>query len=92
MHVRTNDVAHYEGMEIINKLLKLKSFIAEQLLTIHVVISPTIARTDLKYLAVKKADIQSHPRKLQIDMIENGNLNGNHRNSRGLHLNGKGVL
>ena len=31
LHVRTNDVAHYEGMEIISKLLKLKSFIAEQL-------------------------------------------------------------
>ena len=25
-------------------------------------------------------------------MIENGNINSNHLNSRGLHLNGKGVL
>ena len=29
LHVGTNDVTHYEGMEIVDKLLELKSFIAE---------------------------------------------------------------
>ena len=41
---------------------------------------------------MKIGDIQSHLRKLQIDMIENGNINSNHLNSRRLHLNGKGIL
>ena len=41
---------------------------------------------------MKIGDIQSHLRKLQIDMIENGNMNSNHLNSRELHLNGKGIL
>ena len=41
---------------------------------------------------MKIGDIQSHLCQLQIDMFENGNINGNHLNSRGLHLKGKGVL
>ena len=92
LHVGRNDVAHYEGTEIVDKLLELKSFIAEQLPTTHIVISHPITRTDSKHLAMKIGDIQSHLRKLQIDMIENGNINSNHLNSRGLHLNGKGIL
>ena len=92
MHVGTNDVAHYEGTEIVDKLLELKSFIVEQLPKTHIVISHPMTRTDPKHLAMKIGDIQSHLRKLQIDMIENGNININHLNSRRLHLNGKGIL
>ena len=101
-HVETNYVAHYEGKEIVGKLLELKSFTVEQLptthiaishpITRHVVISHPITRTDSKHHAMKIGDIQSHLRKLKIDIIENGNINSNHLNSRGLHLNGKGVL
>ena len=29
---------------------------------------------------------------MEIDVIENGDINNNHLNSRGLYLNGKGVL
>ena len=74
-HVEENDVAHYEGTEIVDKLLELKSFIVEQLPTTHIVISHPIMRTDSKNLATKIG--QSHLRKLQIDMIENGNINSN---------------
>ena len=87
--VETNDVAHYEGMEIVDKLLELKSFTAEQLPTPHIVISHPITRTDSKHLVMKVGDIQSHFRKLQIAMIENANINGSHLNSRGLYLNRK---
>ena len=69
--------------------MKLKSFLAEQLPATHVVISHSIMRTDSKHLAMKIGDIQAHLRKLQIDVIENGNTNNNHLNSRGLHLNGE---
>ena len=76
------DVAHYEGTEIVDKLLELKSFMAEQLPTTHKVIYHAIRRADSKHLAMK-----SHVRKLQISMIENGNINSNHFHSRGIHLN-----
>ena len=92
LHVGTNDVSHYEVTEIVDKLLKLKSFFAEQLPITHIVISHPITRIDSKHLAMKIGDIQSHLRKLQIDMIENGNINSNHLNSRGLHLNRKVIL
>ena len=85
-------ILHVGTTEIVGKLLEFKSFIVEQLPTTHVVISHPITRTDTKHLAMKIGDIQSHVRKLQIDMIENGNINSNHLNSRGLHLNGKGIL
>ena len=65
-------VALYERTEIADKLLELKSSMVEQLPTTHVVISHQIMRTDSKHLAMKIGDIQSHPRKLLIDMIENG--------------------
>ena len=64
LHVGRNDVAHYEGTEIVDKLLELKSFISEQLPTTHIVISQPITRTDSRHLAMKIVDIQSNLRKL----------------------------
>ena len=37
LHVGTNDAALYEGREIVDILLELKSFIAEQLPTTHII-------------------------------------------------------
>ena len=92
LHVGTNDISHYKGTEIVDKLLELQSFIVERLPTRHVVISHPIRRTDSKHLTMKIGNIQSHLHKLQIDMMKNRNINSNHLNSRGSHLNGKGIL
>ena len=75
LHVETNDVAHYEGTRIVDKLFELKSFIAERLPATHTVISHPITRTDSKHLAMKIGDIKSHLCQLQIDIIENKNTN-----------------
>ena len=53
-HVGTNDVAHYEGTEVLDKLLELKPFIVEQLPKTHIVISHPITGTDSEHLAMKK--------------------------------------
>ena len=97
LHVRTNDVAHYERTEIVDKLLELKSFIVEklpttQLPTTLIIISHPVTKTNSKHLAMKLGDIQSHLCKLQIDIIESGNISSNHLNCRRLHLKGKGIL
>ena len=55
-------------------------------------IMKTRKSSDSEHLAMKTGDIQSQLRKLQMDMIENGNINSDHLNSRGLHLNGRGIL
>ena len=59
LSVGTNDIAHYEGIEIIDKLLQLNSFIVEQLPTTHVVLSLLTKRTDLRHLAMQTVDIKS---------------------------------
>ena len=59
---------------LISLLIKLILFIADKLLITHVVLSHPITRTKSKQLAMKTEDIQPHLRKLQIDMIENGNI------------------
>ena len=89
LHVETNDVAHYEGTRIVDKLFELKSFIAERLPATHTVISHPITRTDSKHLAMKIGDIKSHLCQLQIDKLK---IKTQTLKSRGLHLNGKGVL
>ena len=81
-----------EQRKLLANCWSLNHLLLEQLPTTHVVISHPITRTDTKHLAMKIGDIQSHVRKLQIDMIENGNIKSNHLYSRGLHLNGKGIL
>ena len=48
LHVGTNDVAHYDGTEIVDKLLELKSFIVEQLPAAHTVISHPMTRIHSK--------------------------------------------
>ena len=58
-----------------------------QTVGVEIIYGRTITSNTLKI-----ADIQSHLRKLQIDMIENGNIKNNHLNSRGLHLNSKDVI
>ena len=53
LHVGKNDVAHYEGTEIVDKLLELKPFIAEQLPATHTIVSHIITRTHSGHLAIK---------------------------------------
>ena len=72
--------------------VQVEIIIAERLPALHIVISHPITRTDSKHLAMKIGDTKSHLCQLQIDIIENENISSNHLKSRGLHLNGKGVL
>ena len=69
-------------MEIVEKVLKLKSFIVEQLPTTHVARSHPNPRTDLKLLARKISNFKQHFCKWQSDMTGNRNVNSNHLNSR----------
>ena len=69
-------------MEIVEKVLKLKSFIVEQLPTTHIARYHPITGTDSKLLARKIADFKQHFCKLQSDMTGNRNINSNHLNSR----------
>ena len=92
LHVGTNDVVKYEGKEIVDKLLQLKSFIQEKLPTTNVILSKPIMRADTKQREKVVTDVDDKLGELNIDIIDNGNLHGNHLNGKILHLNGKGIL
>ena len=92
LHVGTNDVVNYEGKEIVDKLLQLKSFIQEKLPTTNVRLSKPIMRDDTKQREKVVTDVNNKLGELNIDIIDNGNLDRNHLNGKGLHMNGKGIL
>ena len=48
LHAATNDVINYEGQEIVDKLLQLKSFLQEKLPTTNVILSKPMMRVDTK--------------------------------------------
>ena len=92
LHIGANDVLNYEGTEIVDKILQLKSFIQEKLPTANVILSKPVMRVDTKECEKVVTDVNNKLSELNIDIIDNGNLYRNHLTSKGLHLNGKGIL
>ena len=66
LHVGTNDVLNYEGTEIVDKLLQLKSFIQEKLPTTNVIISKPIMRVDTKQCEKVVTDVNNKLSELNI--------------------------
>ena len=83
---------NYEGKEIVDKLLQLKSFIQGKLPTTNVKLSKPIMRVDTKQREKVVTDVNNKLGELNTDIIDNGNLDRNHLNGKGLHLNGKDIL
>ena len=92
LHVDTNDVVNCERKEVVDKLLQLKSFVQEKLPTTNVILSKPIMKVDTKQREKVVTDVNNKLGELNIDVIDNGNLNRNHLNGKGLYLNGKGIL
>ena len=66
LHVGTNDLLNYEGTEIVDKLLQLKSFIQEKLPTTNVIISKPIMRVDTKQCEKVVTDVNNKLSELNI--------------------------
>ena len=74
LHVGPNDVINYEGKEIVDKLLQLKSFIQEKLPTANVMLSKPIMRVDIKQRENVVTDVINKLSELDIDIMDNGKL------------------
>ena len=59
LHAGTNDVANYEGKEIVDKLLQLKSFIQENLPTTNAILSKPIMTVDTKQRGKVVTDVNN---------------------------------
>ena len=73
LHVGKNDVINYEGKEIVDKLLQLKSFIQEKLPRANVILSKSIMRADTKQHDNVVTDFINKLSELNIDTIDNEN-------------------
>ena len=58
----------------------------------NVILSKPTMIVDTKQRQNVVMDINNELSELNIGIIGNGNLDRNHLNSKGLHLNGKGIL
>ena len=74
------------------KIFKISGWVLKPDVILRKKIDKKIRFKISRYSTSSSWDIQSHLQKLQIDMIENGNINSNYFNNRRLHLNGKGIL
>ena len=86
-HVVLHVGENYEGTEIVGKLLQLKSFTQEKLPMTNVILSKSIIRVDTKQRErVVVTDVNNKLSELKIDITDNGNLDRNHLNGKGLRF------
>ena len=84
LHVGTSGPSFCNSSEIVNNILKLKSFISQKLPNVNIILSKPIMRSDT---ATGKATIEEVNKQLNdfdFDMMDNKNLSRAHLNGRRL--------
>ena len=84
LHVGTSGPSFCNSSEIVNNILKLKSFISQKLPNVNIILSKPIMRSDT---AMGKATIEEVNKQLNdfdFDMMDNKNLSRAHLNGRRL--------
>ena len=90
LHVGTNDCPHDTSRAILDKLLKLKTFILKSLPNSKIVISGAINRTDNAKASLTVKHLNQHLRSLELDFLDNNNIGEECLGRKGLHLNEHG--
>ena len=94
LHVGTNNVESCASREILDKLLKLKTFISEkcsQCQTFQIFSTPII-RSDKAKTDLTVRQLTNHLLQLKIDVVDNGNITDRCLGRKGLHLNISGTI
>ena len=92
VNVGTNDASSCNSSEIVNNILKPRSVISQKLANVNVILSKPIMKSETAAGKVTIEEANKQLNDFDFDMIDNGNLSRAHLNSRGLHLNTKGML
>ena len=90
IHIGTNDATHSTSREILDKLLKLKTFIKETLAETEVTFSTPTIRSDNGKAALTVRNLCGHLLDLNMDILDNRNITSKHLGRKGLHLNKAG--
>ena len=92
LHVGTNNAESCTSREILDKLLKLKSFISEKCPQCQTVFSTLTIRSDKAKADLTVRQLTNHLLQLKIDVVENRNIIDRCIGRKGLHLNISGTI
>ena len=92
LHVGTNNAESCTSREILDKLLKLKTFISEKCPQCQTVFSTLTIRSDKAKADLTVRQLTNHLLQLKIDVMENRNIIDRCIGRKGLHLNISGTI
>ena len=92
LHVGTNNVESCASREILDKLLKLKTFISEKCPQCQTIFSTPTIRSDKAKANLTVRQLTNHLLQLEIDVVDNRNITDRCIGRKGLHLNISGTI
>ena len=94
LYVRTNDATTNSSRKIVDDLLMLKTNISKQLPNCRIVLPKPTIRHDHGKANLPIRNVNKHLENLEWEYNDNNNINAEHLEQKGLHLNptGKGRL
>ena len=91
LHIGTNDALDNTSREILDKILKLKTYIQKELPKSKVTTSTPIKRHDHGKASLTISNLNKKFKDLSISIFDNSNIGAFDLNSGGLDLNDKGL-
>ena len=92
LHVGTNNAESCTSREILDKLLKLKTFISEKCPQCQTVFSTPTIRLDKAKANLTVRQLTNHLLQLEIDVVDNRNITDRCIGRKGLYLNISGTV
>ena len=89
LHIGTNDAVNNTSREILDKILKLKTYIQKELPKCQITISTPIKRHDHGKASLTISHLCKKFKDLSISIVDNSNIGAFYLNSGGIHLNNK---
>ena len=84
LHVGTSGPSFCNSSEIVNNILKLKSFISQKLPNVNIILSKPIMRSDTATGKATIEEVNKQFNDFDFDMMDNKNLSRAHLNGRRL--------
>ena len=89
LHIGTNDALNNTSREILDKILKMKTYIQKELPKCKITISTPIKRHDHGEASLTLSPLSKKFKDLSISVVDNSNIGAFYLNSGGFHLNDK---
>ena len=91
LHIGTNYAISSTSGEILDKILKLNTYIQKELPKCQITISTPIKRHDHRKASLTISHLGKKFKDLSTSIVDNSNIRAFYLNSGGLHLNDKGL-